>query len=62
MIARAIKVNVATAMPSDNVTKLELHSSVIYMYSRGIPVYRETTISQVLDTWCYEISRAKILL
>ena len=29
MIASAIKVNVATAMPSENVTKLELYPSEI---------------------------------
>ena len=45
IIASAIKVNVATAMPSENVTKLELYLSVSYMYSRGIPVYCKTTIS-----------------
>ena len=45
MITSAIKVNVATAMPSENVTKLELNLSVTYMYSRGIPVCRKTTIS-----------------
>ena len=28
MIASAIKVDVATAMPSENVTKLELHPSI----------------------------------
>ena len=44
MIASAIKVNVATAVPRENVTKLELYRSVTHMYSRGIPVYRETTI------------------
>ena len=32
-------------MPSENVTKLELYLSVTYMCSRGIPVYRKTTIS-----------------
>ena len=37
MIASAIKVDVATAMPSENVTKLELW--------RGIPIYRKTAIS-----------------
>ena len=31
MIASAIKVNVATAMPSENVTKLELYPSVTYI-------------------------------
>ena len=45
IIASAIKVNVATAMPSENVTKLELNLSVTYMYNRGIPVCRKTTIS-----------------
>ena len=45
MIASAIKVNVPTAVPRENVTKLELYPSVTHMYSRGIPVYRETTIS-----------------
>ena len=45
MIASAIKVNVATVVPSENVTKLELYRSVTHMHSRGIPVYRETTIS-----------------
>ena len=46
MIASAIKVNVATVVPSENVTKLELYPSVTHMYSLGIPaVYRETTIS-----------------
>ena len=30
MIASAIKVNVATAMPSENVTKLELYPSVTH--------------------------------
>ena len=44
MIASAIKVNVPTAVPRENVTKLELYPSVTHMYSRGIPVYRETTI------------------
>ena len=43
MIASAIKVNVATAMPGANVTKLELYPSVTYMYSHGIPVYHKTT-------------------
>ena len=51
MIASAIKVNVATAMPSENVTKLELYLFCNPYYSHGIPVYRKTTISQVLDTW-----------
>ena len=32
-------------MPSETVTKLELYLSVTYMYSRGIPVYRKTTVS-----------------
>ena len=46
MIASAIKVYVATAMPIENVTKLELYPSVTHIYSsRGIPVYRKTTIS-----------------
>ena len=45
MITSAIKVNVATAMPSENVTKLEPYPSVTHMYTRGFPVYRETTIS-----------------
>ena len=45
MIASAIKVNVATEMPSENVTKLELYPSVTFDSSRGIPVYRKTTIS-----------------
>ena len=31
MIASAIKVNVATAMPSENVTKLELYPSVTHI-------------------------------
>ena len=31
MIASAIKVNVATAMPSGNVTKLELYPSVTHI-------------------------------
>ena len=44
MIASAIKVNVATAMPSENVTKLELYPSVTHI-SRGIPIYRKTAIS-----------------
>ena len=59
MIASAVKVNVPTAMPSKNVTKLELYPSVTHTYSRGIPVYRKTNICQVLDTWYYEISCAK---
>ena len=62
MIASAIKLNVPTAMPSKNVTKLELYPSVTHIYSCGIPVYRKTNISQVPDTWYYEISRAKKLL
>ena len=45
MIASAIKVNVPTAMPSKNVTKLELYPSVTHIYSCGIPVYRKTNIS-----------------
>ena len=46
MIASAIKVNVATAMPSENMTKLELYPSVTHInYSRGIPIYRKTTMS-----------------
>ena len=45
MIASAIKVNVATAMPSENVTKLELYLFCNPYYSHGIPVYRKTTIS-----------------
>ena len=44
MIASAVKVNVPTAMPSKNVTKLELYPSVTHTYSRGIPVYRKTNI------------------
>ena len=31
MIASAIKVNVATAMPSENVTELELYPSVTHI-------------------------------
>ena len=31
MIASAIKVNVATAMPSENVTKLEMYPSVTHI-------------------------------
>ena len=45
MIASAIKVNVPTAMPSKNVTKLQLYPSVTHIYSCGIPVYRKTNIS-----------------
>lgn len=45
MIASAIKVNVATAMPSENVTKLELYPSVTHITVVVIPIYRKTTIS-----------------
>ena len=31
MLASAVKVNVATAMPSENVTKLELYPSVTHI-------------------------------
>ena len=45
MIASAIKVNIATAMPSENVTKLELYPSVTQIYSSGVPLCRKTNIS-----------------
>ena len=46
MIASAIKVNVATAMPRENETKLALYPSICNpYYSCGIPVYRKTTMS-----------------
>ena len=57
MIASAIKVNVATAMPSGNVTKLELYPSVTHI---AVVVFL-STISQVVDTWYYEMSHAKKL-
>ena len=58
MIASAIKVNVATAMPSENVTKLELYPSVTHT---TVVVFLSTVklLSQVVDTWYYEISNAK---
>ena len=62
MIAIAIKVNVATAMPSENETKLELYPSVTHI---TVVVFLSTVkllISQVADTWYYEISHAKKLL
>ena len=59
MIASAIKVNVATAMPSENVTKLELYPSVTHITVVVIPIYRKTTISQVVDKWYREISPAQ---
>ena len=62
MIASAIKVNVATAMPSENVTKLELYPSVTHITVVVFLIYRKTTISQVVDTWYYKISYAKKLL
>ena len=58
MIASAIKVNVATVTPRET----RIVSVCNPYYSRGIPVYRKTTMSQVLDTWYYEISCAKKLL
>ena len=45
MIASAIKVNVATAMPSENVTKKKIVSGCNPYYSSGIPINRKTTIS-----------------
>ena len=60
MIASAIKVNVATAILSGNVTKLELYPSVTHI---TVVVFLSTVkLSQVVDTWYYEISHATKLL
>ena len=60
MIASAIKVNVATAMPSENVTKLELYPSVTHI--TAVVFLSTVKLSQVVDTWYYESSHAKKLL
>ena len=63
MIVIAIKVNVATAMPSENVTKLELYPSVTHI---TVVVFLSTVKllypRQQTCTWYYKISYAKKLL
>ena len=62
MIASAIKVNVATAMPRENETKLALYPSVTLI---TVVVFLSTVkllCPRPLDTWYYVISLAKKLL